>query len=352
MTAPALFPALPPHLVPGLDTLHAQLPAALLDGVAEYAQVVALRSHAEAVRSIAALCALLPPAASIAAVPEAVQVHIHNRTGLADDAAHDRYCRVRRVSEPEGVAFLRSVLLATGMFHAEMHASYPQSEQRLFAEVGLGLAALLAYIAGVEPPAVEHSEPDPQALPPPIDPMWRWVLGHQIFVALTQGLIFALQEFEAAIRRWQENTQRSALKLAVDLMTSSATSFRFTADFAAEAYANVVRPSMMGKEVGEGFSGLLSVDHRRLVAVLTRIRPLMGQTAQRFAAEHERLTAALNHVYGDHRFVCTQFGGAKTPSLLCPRSSPLPGSEQLDRYRRARGELLRPGSGGEPVILE
>ena len=65
-----------------------------------------------------------------------------------------------------------------------------------------------------------------------------------------------------------------------------------------------------------------------------------------------RLAVALNHVYDDHKFVCAQFDGAKKPSLRCPRSSPLPGVEQLDRYQRARVGLLYPNVGTDTVILE
>jgi hypothetical protein len=75
---------------------------------------------------------------------------------------------------------------------------------------------------------------------------------------------------------------------------------------------------MMGTDVGEGFSGLLSLDHQRLVVMLVRVRPLMEQAERRFAEEHQRLRLALNHVYTAHAFVCAQFGGAKKPSLRCP----------------------------------
>ena len=182
--------------------------------------------------------------------------------------------------------------------------------------------------------------------------MRRWVLGHQIFAALTQGVIFALQGFEVATREPDHQHAREALKLAADLLMASATAFRFTADFPPSAYRDVVRPSMMARHVGEGFSGLLSVDHRQLVALLVRMRPLMGEAVTRFASEHKHLTLALNHVYENHKFVCAQFVGAKKPSLRCPNSGPLPGVEQLQRYQRARVGLLRPDSGTDAVIIE
>jgi hypothetical protein len=185
-----------------------------------------------------------------------------------------------------------------------------------------------------------------------VDPMQRWVLGHQIFAALTQGIVVALQDFEAAAPPMDRQRASAALSLAADLLMASAAAFRFTADFPPAAYRDLVRPSMMAGEVGAGFSGLLSVDHRELVTVLTRVRPLLVVARRRFAAERKRLTRALNHVYENHRYVCAQFDGAKKPSLLCPNSSPLPGVEELDRYQRARVGLLRPGSGSDdPLIL-
>jgi hypothetical protein len=76
----------------------------------------------------------------------------------------------------------------------------------------------------------------------------------------------------------------------------------------------------------------------------------MGETARCLVAEHERLNLALNHVYGDHKFVCARFGGAEKPSLRCPHSRPLPAVEQLNRYQRARVDLLRAASESDTEI--
>jgi hypothetical protein len=169
-------------------------------------------------------------------------------------------------------------------------------------------------------------------------------LAHQIFAALTQGIIFELQELEAAIRALGHDRARDALGLAGDLLMASAAAFRFTADFFPSAYTDVVRPRMMAQHVGEGFSGVLSADHRRLVAVLVRTRPLMGEIATRFATEHKRLTVALDQVYDAHKYVCARFVGEKKPSLRCPNSSPMAGVAQLDQYHRGRAGLLRSDS--------
>jgi hypothetical protein len=343
-STPAPFPALPPQLIPSLQRVREQAGGAWLADLAAYLHGASTLPHAQAAVSLSALCARLTE--NEAPLPAADVASGYANRLLADDAAHDRYFRVYRVSGRDGDAFLRSILMALELFHGEMESVYGATAAQRFAAVSGGLTALLAFIAGLHLTAVRYVTPEPGELPSTAAPMRRWVLGHQVFAVLTQGIIFALQEFES-----QRARGAHALALAADLMTASATAFRFTADFPAPAYQDVVRPSMMSAEVGEGFSGLLSVDHRRLVSVLVRLRPLMAETAVAMAAEHQRLTAALNHVYGDHKFVCARFGGTEKPSLRCPNSSPLPGVEQLERYQQARTELLRPNSGSSALIV-
>jgi hypothetical protein len=349
---PSLFPVLPPHLIPAMLSVRSAIAAPMLAALADYASRAATLGHREAAAALEALCEqLLAHDLTAAAKPLPAMPAVADAF-LADDAAHDWYFHVCRVSVSEGTAFLRSILMAARLFHAEMASVYGPLDAQRFAAVGSGFAALLGAIAGIRVAPVEHTATGACAVPTAVDPMRRWVLGHQIFATLTQGIIFALQDFEIAARALDSERAREALKLAADLLMASASAFRFTGDFAPSAYRDLVRPSMMAPRVGEGFSGLLSIDHRQLVTMLVRTRPLMGETAVRFAPEHQRLAVALNHVYDDHKFVCAQFDGAKKPSLRCPRSSPLPGVEQLDRYQRARVGLLYPNVGTDTVILE
>jgi len=333
-------------------SVRSQIGAPMLAALADYVLHAATLGHLEAAAALQTL-GEQPPAHDLTAAAKPVPtVSAVANALLADDVAHDQYFHVRRVSESEGTAFLRSILTAARLFHAEMGSVYGPLDAQRFAAVAAGFTALLGGIAGIRAAAVEHSAAGACAVPTAVDPMRRWVLGHQIFATLTQGIIFALQDFEIAARAPNPEQAREALKLAADLLMASASAFRFTGDFAPSAYRDLVRPSMMAPRVGEGFSGLLSIDHRQLVAMLVRTRSLMGETAVRFAPEHQRLATALNHVYDDHKFVCAQFDGAKKPSLRCPRSSPLPGVEQLDRYQRARVGLLYPNVGTDTVILE
>jgi hypothetical protein len=339
-------------MIPAMQQVRSQVGAALLAGAADYAQLAGTLSHAQAAAALSALCDRLPAGEATTASRLVPSTQPLACPLPADDATHDRYFHVRRVTQSEGTAFLRSVLTAAGLFHQEMDSAYASPDAQRFAAVGCGFAALLGHIAGIRLAPVGYAVPDTRAAPTTVDPMRRWVLGHHIFAALTQGIIFALQDFEAAMCVDDEQRTRDALTLAADLMTAAATAFRFTADFPPAAYRDTVRPSMMGEDVGEGFSGLLSVDHRRLVAVLVRIRPLMEETARRLTVEHKRLNVALSHVYGDHKFVCARFGGAEEPSLRCPHSSALPAVEQLDRYQRARVDLLRASRESDVEIAE
>jgi hypothetical protein len=351
-TPPSSFPVLPPQLIPPMLSVRAQTGVPMLAALADYALRAATLGHLEAAAALQTLCEQLPARDLAAAAKPVPAMAAVANVVVADDVAHDQYFNVCRVSGSEGTDFLRSILMAARLFHADMASVYGPLDAQRFAAVGSGFAALLGAIAGIRVAPVEHTATGACAVPTAVDPMRRWVLGHQVFATLTQGIIFALQDFEIAVRAPDPARAREALKLAADLLMASASAFRFTGDFAPSAYRDLVRPSMMPPRAGEGFSGLLSIDHRQLVAMLVRTRPLMTETVVRFAPEHQRLTMALNHVYDDHKFVCAQFDGAKKPSLRCPRSSPLPGVEQLDRYQRARVGLLYPNVGMDTIIVE
>jgi hypothetical protein len=343
---------LPPDLVPDRHTVRAPLGQSLLAGLADYAQRAATLSHRQSAAALRVIHGQLAVSDRNTAGAAASATPSVPDGSVADDEAHDRYFRICRAQESDGARFLGTIVTAATMFHAEMESAYGWADAERFAAVGAGLAALLGQIAGVHLAPVEHAAAATPTMPAKVDPMERWVLGHQIFAALTQAIVFALQDFEVAACGAEAQRARDALTLAADLLMASATAFQFTADFPPSAYRDVVRPSMMAERVGAGFSGLLSADHRQLVAVLTRIRPRMSEAVVRFAAQHQRLTRALNHVYENHKFVCAQFDGASEPSLRCPNSRPLPGVEELDRYQRARGRLLRPGAEcDEPLIL-
>jgi hypothetical protein len=346
------FPLPPADRVPALTELRRQLGASLRTGMADYALRAATLPHAQATLLLRALHAQLPACEAIVPTHQAPAPQPAAGRVPANELAHDRFFHVCRISNPKSTDFARGVVMAALLFHTEMSADYGPADARRFEAVGLGFAALLGEIGGIRIAPVEQTARETFVPPPALDPRHRWRVGHQIFATLTQGIIFALQEFERAIHELNMPQARDSLEIAADLLMASAAAFRFAADFPPAAYSDVIRPSMMPPHLGEGFSGVLSADHRQLVAVLLRTRPLMDDAAMRFAPQHQRLTTALNHVYDHHKFVCAEFDGAVKPSLRCPDSSALPGVEQLHRFQRARVRLLRPESQADVVIIE
>jgi hypothetical protein len=336
---PSLFIALPPRLVPTPFMMRAVLGAALMQKAAACGITIATGTHCEALTALAPL-RTQPPIDAVGADFAGIPVDDEARRPRAGTGEHDRFFRIRRVAGPKSAVFLHSILAAASLFHAQMAAEPARSG--CFGAVAAGFAALLGHLAGVPTGPIDLDKaPAPLGISS-CEPAFRWVVGHQIFATLSQGLIMALLEFEAAMQAGDDVAVGAALALAGDLLFASAAAFRFACDFAPAAYRNEIRPSMMPPHVGEAFSGLLSDDHSCLVQVMSRLHPLMAEAAARFPAGHARLTAAFQRVYADHKFICARFGGAEAPSLRGQTCSHLSGVEQLENYERARSRLLRP----------
>src|ERR1700690_3753787 len=171
LSTPSRFPALLPHRVPALQLVREQAGTSLLASMADYAPRAATLSHAQAARALNTLCGRLPASGTHAASEVASMLA---QPSQADDAAHDRYFHVYRARESEGIAFLRSIV---------MDCVYASPEAGRFAAVGGGLTALLGQIAGIRLAPVEYTAPEASAALAEVDPMRRWVLGHQIFAA-------------------------------------------------------------------------------------------------------------------------------------------------------------------------
>ncbi len=260
----------------------------------------------------------------------------------ADPASHDRYFGIVRVTGLVQPLVVRSILDAKRRFHDAMVSAYARCDQQFYSGIGVGLTAALAHLAGETPPRLTVLDRPPAGRSSEA-PAGRWVLGHQIFAAITQCIIIiAMNSFEIAMNAQDRAAAGGALDLAATLLLASASAFRFTADFSAASYSQEIRPSMGPEHVGSGFSGLLSEDHRHLVDVMVRTRPLMGKAAAALPEQHRRVGAALSYVYDDHKLVCARFGGAEGSSLRSDACSEVPGVVLLDRFKRARTRLLTP----------
>jgi hypothetical protein len=147
-------------------------------------------------------------------------------------------------------------------------------------------------------------------------PMKRWHAGHLVFFVLIQGNVVALERFEKAIKDGDFAKARDALRAASIFMVASAAAMRFAGLYSRQAYDSEVVPTMSPPNVPEGFSGLLSRDHRALVRLITRLRPIFKSLPIELAHDHRFFLDCYQAAYASHKHVCSRFGGDERGSLL------------------------------------
>lgn len=238
-----------------------------------------------------------------------------------------------------------------GMFGQSLFVAY-----RSLIEEGLGSGTRLSWAQWSALCATFHAvislvtgtEPGPAALPvaePPLlrwhmDPHRRWRVGHHAFFALTQSLIVALNCFRSARRSGDGGLAREMLRLAARLLDASAAAFVFTGEFSCAQYQTQVRPSMAPPAVADGFSGLLSPDHRYLVRLLGALRPQLRDLPPELAPDHRSFTAALERAYEAHKYVCARFGGDRSASLRMSEASTASAVDVVHGLKLARTRLV------------
>ncbi len=145
------------------------------------------------------------------------------------------------------------------------------------------------------------------ALPDGEPAFQRWIVGHQLFFVLIQGIVIALEGLEEALGVGETSAIGRAFEETVDLLWASAIALRFAGDFSGTEYDQVVRPIMEPPHVSEGFSGEHFVDHARLLRQLRRIKKPLLALPDALKPLHQRLLLATDAVYANHAFVCSRF---------------------------------------------
>ncbi|ANJ11913.1 hypothetical protein OH540_00725 [Streptomyces sp. BPPL-273] len=169
------------------------------------------------------------------------------------------------------------------------------------------------------------------------DPLVRWRLGHQVFFALIQALIVSVGCLEECLREDPDDIDGACrlLEDATVLMTGSGASLRYAGDFTRSHYADAVRPAMMPPHINAKFSGLQLRDHRILLKLIHRVKPLVASPAPAVDKSYGMLLDAMSTAYAAHISVCSRFGGDREPSLRTPGSR-VPAVEILQRFRDRR----------------
>jgi hypothetical protein len=242
---------------------------------------------------------------------------------------HDRYFQVTRAKHRPALAFVRGLLQTHSWVHENglaMGVSIldPVEWQEMFA----GLDALLRYAAGDRlkegVPVVLRSAP--RHTPAGYDPERRWLIGHQLFFALLQGVIVGINCYLEASAEDADGEAAAdadaAVRVAAAFMRSSAAAIKFTADFGPVDYEARIRPAMSPPSVREGFSGLQTRDHAHLIGLFTRLRGTAAAHGQGPAGESfEQFVEATVTAYEAHKFICARFGGDVLPSLRMAAAS-------------------------------
>lgn len=260
----------------------------------------------------------------------------------SEDAAHDRYFHVQRVDGDAVRTLVRMALLARLTLLEEVQATPVRVAHQLVEQIDRSLADLSGATLGLSNlPAVRHwqwMQQIPDANPDSLtqaQAMGRWVRGHQVFAALTQGLILSFQSLGGALRDGRQEDVQGWSNLAVSLLLGSAATFRLTSDFSVELYAEVIRPSMMPPASPICLSGLMSWDHRYLVQVIRDMRPALRSLYEREPFRHQQISQALASVYDSHIHICERFVGER-PSILTAERTERSGPSLIEQFKALR----------------
>lgn len=241
------------------------------------------------------------------------------------DAEFDDFFRLRRVNGPAAAA------LAAALGRATLLLTAPPADDRDLAVETTDLRAGLRMLH--RGPCAPTTLPAARRWPAAV----RWRAGHQVFVVFIQVVIVGLRHARGRLATGDVAAVIAGLDVAAAFLRSSAAAMRFTGGFDPAEYPARIRPLMAPPAVSDRFSGLMSVDHRALVAELAAWG--RAERPGGVGPAHRRLRAAVDHAYREHIHVCARFVGADAPSLLTPDTAE-PAVTVLHRLRRHRLDRL------------
>jgi len=328
------FHILPPQLIPAPETVQATLSSNILQDLS-LLESARWRSNADAAANFLSALEKLnhpSPASDSFAADQKLS---------RDDNAHDEYFGIQRTGGPNCAIFLQTILRANLiLFEDAWQSQFTISSDKLNC-LDAALSALLAWTLGSPYAASQPRIVQWESEGVVCHSMTRWIRGHQIFAALTQGLTAVFGDLRIALQQADDQRTAKAADLAVLLLQGSAASLEFTGDFPSRDYTEIIRPSMTPPLVPDTFSGLLSVDHRYFIQLLREMKPLLDSMADRPDGHHQRIAAAVASVYDSHRFVCDRLVG-KCPSLMMASGSKKSGAEQIEKFKHLRLKVFDP----------
>jgi hypothetical protein len=169
------------------------------------------------------------------------------------------------------------------------------------------------------------------------DPLRRWVRGHHAFMVILQWQIILFHCLRRHVEQFGGDARGcELLKLLILSMRATLQAFRFTAEFTSDAYAQLVRPTLMPPAAPAGMSGLNWRDHQYLLKGLTKLDGSFGSADDVIRGLYAMLKAELRDVYDGHKYVCSRFVGEDAVSLMSKTSA----VAILERLKEQRSRLL------------
>jgi hypothetical protein len=251
-----------------------------------------------------------------------------------EDCAHDSYFRIQRRENDETAVFVSMILQARLILFTELEEAQTTIGDAALRRIDQSFADLLACMHGGrvnEKPSILLKK----APAAPCDPMQRWVRGHQIFAALTQGLIFSFQSLGRALRSGRHEEVARWADLSSGLLHASGATFRLTGDFPPELYGSLIRPSMMPPAFPVSLSGLMSSDHRFFVKLTGRMKPALKSLYELDPLRHSQVSEGMTLVYDSHIYVCERFVGNR-PSIYTAGRTEKSGPELVEHFKALR----------------
>lgn len=141
----------------------------------------------------------------------------------------------------------------------------------------------------------------------------RWKLGHHMFHLHLTAMNSLLADARAGLESAQWPDLAHTLEQLRVLYDAATATMRYAADFSPDMYERLIRPSMAPPFASPGFSGVLNLEHARMIEQFSELRRQLkemrraGQTPAAVQGAATRLFAAQARNRRNHILVCERF---------------------------------------------
>ncbi|MDQ3157703.1 MAG: hypothetical protein M3Q98_13425 [Actinomycetota bacterium] len=260
----------------------------------------------------------------------------HDRPTLAPDGAwdNDRAFGIARVEGGDPALVLGPVFTTLARLYADVLDGGSSLSREDWTDLERVMACCVSF------PLLDQSAWTRGAFSHPgvartVDAERRWVIGHHLFMIISEFLIIAGNFLEAASADGDRAMEAKAISAITTLLRGASAAFRYACDFGTDDYNEVIRPSLSPPIAPEGMSGMNWRDHVHLMATFRRLRNHFPDHGDGLDRERSELRAAYERMYVSHTHVCKHFVGSEESSLSLSAKT-RSAVDALDRLRQGR----------------